>query len=50
MHETTDKSSIAQFNVVAKRYPMKDDPKLLSNLIVITPGEEEKYFYGSQGT
>ena len=37
-------SYIARFRSVAKRYPKKDKPQILSDLIATTPGEEGKWF------
>lgn len=37
-------SYIARFRAVAKRYPMKDQSQILSDLIATTPGEEGKWF------
>ncbi len=37
-------SYIARFRAVAKRYPMKDRSRILSDLIATTPGEEGKWF------
>lgn len=37
-------SYIARFRAVAKRYPMKDKPQILADLIAATSGEEGKWF------
>ncbi len=37
-------SYIARFRAVAKRYPMKDNSQILTDLIATTPGEEGKWF------
>ena len=37
-------SYIARFRAVAKRYPMKDKSRILTDLIATTPGEEGKWF------
>jgi len=37
-------SFLARFRAVAKRYPMKDKPQILADLIATTPGEEGKWF------
>ena len=37
-------SYIARFRAVAKRYPMKDKSKILTDLIATMPGEEGKWF------
>lgn len=37
-------SFLARFRAVAKRYPMKDRPQILADLIATTPGEEGKWF------
>jgi tetratricopeptide (TPR) repeat protein len=37
-------SYLARFRAIARRYPMKEKPRILADLVAMSPGEEGKWF------